>query len=203
MGQAQSFCCARVYGPTPTYGGNGFVIANNGIGWSGSGALDSSVFYIDTNNPSTTGVVAVTHDTNIITIDMNGDIWAAGAVGVTKISAATKTVAWTLDLTTVQNSCDNSPDDCCMNGGYDTGLIPGRSTGRMYIANQCYLGQVISLDVAATSASDASSTAVAHLLAGNYPGSINVINDNLFVTTTDGATNATGYLEVGRFFSCI
>jgi hypothetical protein len=187
----------RVYGPTPTYGGNGFVIDNNGVGWSGSGTLDSSVFYIDTNNPSTTGVVAVTHDTNVITTDMHGHIWAAGAAGVTKIRAGTKKVAWTLDLTTVQNSCDTSPDDCCTNGGYDTGLIPGRSTGRMYIANQCYLGQVISLDVAATSASAASSTAVTHLLARNYPGSINAINDKLFATTTDGATNATAYLEVG------
>jgi hypothetical protein len=185
-----------VYGPTPIYGGNGFVIDNNGMGWSGSGTMDWSVLYIDTASPSTTGTVAVTHDTNVITTDMNGDVWTAGANGVTKITAATHTVAWTLDLTTVQGDCSASPDDCCINGGYDTGLIPGRYTGKMYIANQCHLAQVVSLPVDAADSTAAAAGASYHILTYNYAGSINAVNDNLFVTTTDGSTNATAFLEV-------
>jgi hypothetical protein len=185
-----------VYGPTATYGGNGFVIDSNGIGWSGSGTMDWSVLYIDTASPSTTGHVTVTHDTNVITTDMNGDVWAAGSNGVTKITAATQTVAWTLDLTTVQGDCSASPDDCCASGGYDTGLIPGRYTNKMYIANQCSLARVISLPVDAADNATAATGAVAHTLANNYAGSINAVNDNLFVTTTNGTTNATAFLEV-------
>jgi hypothetical protein len=32
----------------PNLGGNGFVIDNNGMGWTASGTMDSSVLYIDT-----------------------------------------------------------------------------------------------------------------------------------------------------------
>jgi hypothetical protein len=63
----------RVYGPTPTYGGNGLVIDNAGILWSGSGALDNSLLWLDTNNVTRTGTVAIAHAANVLALDMKGE----------------------------------------------------------------------------------------------------------------------------------
>jgi hypothetical protein len=61
-----------MYGPTPTYGGNMAVIDNEGILWSGSGAIDGSLLWLDTNNVASFGTVAITHSANTLALDMDG-----------------------------------------------------------------------------------------------------------------------------------
>jgi hypothetical protein len=61
-----------MYGPEPTYGGNMAVIDNAGILWSGSGSIDSSLLWLDTNDVGSSGTVAITHSANILALDMDG-----------------------------------------------------------------------------------------------------------------------------------
>jgi hypothetical protein len=75
------------------------------------------------------------------------------------------------------------------NGGFNIGLISSRWEQRMYIPNECYTAKVVSLNYAGGAPS-------VKLLANNYPGSISAIDDVIYTTTTDGATNATAFVEV-------
>jgi hypothetical protein len=59
----------------------------------------------------------------------------------------------------------------------------------MYIANECFLAKVISLDY------DGGGS-VTQILDYNYIGSISAVDDDIFVSTNDGTTNATAYMEV-------
>jgi hypothetical protein len=75
------------------------------------------------------------------------------------------------------------------NGGFNIGLVTSRWEHRMYIANECYDAKVVSLDYNG-------SNPVVQYLANNYAGAIIAIDDNIFVSTTDGTTNSTAFLEV-------
>jgi hypothetical protein len=107
-----------VYGPTPTYGGNMAVIDNAGLLWTGSGAIDQSLLWLNTNNVAQYGTVPITHSANVLALDMAGDVWAAGDDSVTKIVAANKTVDANFPVVladpSIQGSCVGAVDDCCV-----------------------------------------------------------------------------------------
>jgi hypothetical protein len=76
-------------------------------------------------------------------------------------------------------------------GGFNIGMASSRWEKRMYIANECRIAKIISMDY------DGTDTAV-HRLTHSFVGSVLAIDDAIFVTTNDGGTNSTAYMEVRR-----
>jgi hypothetical protein len=108
----------RAYGPSPTHGGNMAVIDNYGILWTGSGAIDESLLWLNTHDLSQFGTVPITHSANVLALDMNGDVWAAGDDSVTKITSVDRAVDPNFPVVigdpSIQGDCSSAINDCCM-----------------------------------------------------------------------------------------
>lgn len=181
-------------------GGSGMVVDKWGFLWSGGGTYKKAgkyiVIRIDTNvgNPSAKGVqiYSVPHEANALALDNDGNLWVAGQGGATNLRIDPDSIGFdwapndyvdppilaaggTVNLNLMSGDC--AADNCCEEGNFNSGIAVARTTGDVYIANECPSGKVIHLSAVGTQVGDA-------IDIGQYPSSVQADPaDNILVPT--------------------
>lgn len=158
---------------------------------TGAGSRKYIVIRMDTSNPGTIQYFYVDHETQALALDNDSNLLVSGAGGLTILQIDPKTIGSTwapdsvgtstvispgaapIDLIALQGGAttacqvNGDLDNCCAGGNYNTGISVSRSTGDIYVANECLQGYVLHLDKTGAQVGSAISV-------GTYPSAIQV-----------------------------
>lgn len=185
-------------------GGSGLLVDQWGFLWSGGGTYikdfgagigrQNILIRMDTEYPGNgLQFFPLAHESDTLAFNNDGNMWVAGASGLSLMQIDPGTIGASfndgdigptilltpgstyVNLTAAQGDCHE--DNCCKGGNYNTGLAVTRSTGDVFVANECPTGKVLHFDANGTQIGGG-------INIGTFPASINVdASDNIWVST--------------------